>query len=289
LAFRGARIAAGASILLLGVVVRQHRVLSGDPCNYDSHVPLMTGAALAMIPYGRALWKMRSLEGPADDILYGLRLSMAWGALALIYGGCHSFAAARTMAEARWSRIAFWEMSGWGLFALGQAALVTSATRAAHALGGGARARGSTRAPLGDAALCAIGVFAAAALMASPWMRRPAVRFEDGAVAGIRAINSAQIEYEQTHPENGYAATLFELREAELLSEALAMGQENSYRFTLKAGSLEASGRMLTYGLAAEPSLPARGSCPSFFSDETGVIRFTTEPRPARGGDKVWP
>jgi hypothetical protein len=109
------------------------------------------------------------------------------------------------------------------------------------------------------------------------------------AVDSLRAINYAQSEYEQTHPDTGYASSLFELREAGMISEALASGVGGAYKFSLTAGAAHSSGRVLTYGAAAAPAFRSRGSCPSYFTDETGVIRFTRDDRAATAADREIP
>jgi hypothetical protein len=107
---------------------------------------------------------------------------------------------------------------------------------------------------------------------------------ETAAVDSLRAINYGQMEYEQSHPEAGYAPTLADLRAAELIDETLATGSSHEYGFSLRPGSPQSSGRMLTYAVIARPSFQF-ARCASFFSDETGVIRFTRENRAATAAD----
>ena len=111
--------------------------------------------------------------------------------------------------------------------------------------------------------------------------------YEAAAIAGLRALNSAQTEYEQTHPETGYASTLVELREAEVIDEALATGLDHDYRFTLKADPPRSSGRILTYTALADPAFRPRGTCRGFFTNEIGTIHFTLEDRPATVEDPL--
>lgn len=104
----------------------------------------------------------------------------------------------------------------------------------------------------------------------------------------MRAINYGQMEYEQTRPEAGYAGTLAELRAAELIDETLATGSTHEYGFALTPGSPQSSGRIVSYRVIARPSFHF-ARCASFFTDETGVIRFTRENRAATAADSPLP
>jgi len=92
------------------------------------------------------------------------------------------------------------------------------------------------------------------------------------------------MEYEQTHPESGYAATLAELRAETLIDETLGTGAAHEYGFTITAGPREASGRIITYAVIARPSFHF-ANCASFLTDQSGVIRFTRENRLATPAD----
>ena len=107
---------------------------------------------------------------------------------------------------------------------------------------------------------------------------------ETAAVDSLRALNYAQMEYEQTHPESGYAPTLAELRAETLIDEILSTGTAHEYGFALTSGPRQPSGRIVTYTVLAEPSFHF-ARCPSLFTDETGVIRFTRERRQATATD----
>ena len=111
---------------------------------------------------------------------------------------------------------------------------------------------------------------------------------EIAAVESLRSLNYAQMEYEQSHPESGYAPTLADLRAETLIDESLATGTAHEYGFALTSGARQSSGRILTYTVLAEPSFHF-AHCPSFFTDETGVIRFTRENRAATATDSPLP
>jgi hypothetical protein len=185
-------------------------------------------------------------------------------------------------------RLTPWEVAGWGGFAIAQAVVILNALRAVRALDEAPERTRLARTYLPKAVAYAFLVLVVVA-MTSAMVRRPRdISVENSAVANLRAINSAQVEFEQTHPETGYASTLFELREAEFLSEALAIGEDSRYHFTLEARPPGSSGRILAYGISAEPSFRPRRSCRSFFTDESGVIRFTVEDRAATSQDTPW-
>jgi hypothetical protein len=92
------------------------------------------------------------------------------------------------------------------------------------------------------------------------------------------------MEYEQTHPESGYAATLGDLRAETLIDEVLATGSSHEYEFALTSGTRQPSGRIITYAVIAQPSFHF-AHCASFFTDQSGVIRFTRENRAATAAD----
>ena len=96
------------------------------------------------------------------------------------------------------------------------------------------------------------------------------------------------MEYEQSHPESGYAATLGELRAETLIDETLASGTAHEYEFTLTSGRRQSSGRVISYTVAAEPGFHF-ARCPALFTDETSVIRSTRQNRAATATDSPLP
>ena len=72
-----------------------------------------------------------------------------------------------------------------------------------------------------------------------------------------------------------------------MINEALATGVDGRYRFKMKGGPARSSGRILTYAVTADPAFRPRGACPSYFTDENGVIHLTLEDRLATAEDPL--
>ena len=114
--------------------------------------------------------------------------------------------------------------------------------------------------------------------------RRP---FETPSVDSLRTINAAQVVYARTHPDKGFAASLFELGPHPgdgLIDSGLASGRKSGYVFILSAAPPDSHGRIMHYTLVVRPEKYEQDSR-SFFIDETGVKRFTTENRAPTTGD----
>jgi hypothetical protein len=73
---------------------------------------------------------------------------------------------------------------------------------------------------------------------------------------------------------------------AGLIDDVLVGGRKSGYRFDYKPGPVE-HGRIQTYTVTARP---IKYGCPgegSYYSDQTGEIRETTEDRPATAKDPL--
>jgi hypothetical protein len=108
------------------------------------------------------------------------------------------------------------------------------------------------------------------------------------AVGSLRTINTAEITYAGTY--GGYSPTLTALGPppqgeqltagaAGLIDEVLAGGVKSGYQFTFNAGPRDAKGQITSYTVCARPTKRSDLLLPSFFTDETGVIRRTDEDR----------
>ena len=114
----------------------------------------------------------------------------------------------------------------------------------------------------------------------------------DASAAGstLRTLNTALVTYATIYPDQGYAPTLRELSgqpdqeagpdHAMLLDPAFLQEPaiKNGYEFRY----VRTDGQH--YQITATPVQFSEGS-PSFFTDETCVIRSTTESRPANAND----
>jgi hypothetical protein len=105
---------------------------------------------------------------------------------------------------------------------------------------------------------------------------------EKGCVLNLRALNVAQITYWGGEDAKGFARTLKQLGpEGEgLLNAATTSGEKDGYRFRLvpdqRAGE---TNPIKHYVIIAEPVRRISKRQRSYFTDESGVIRFTEQRR----------
>lgn len=123
----------------------------------------------------------------------------------------------------------------------------------------------------------------------SPLMRHTMAN-SASAVGCMRTINTSEVTYASTYPEVGFAhlAALGGVggstSGAGLIDEVLAGGEKSGYRFAIKLGPPDAKGVITTYAVTARP---VEHACDqrSFFSDQTGIIRQTSQDRAATAQD----
>lgn len=130
-------------------------------------------------------------------------------------------------------------------------------------------------------------------------------RDEASATATLRTLNTAQTLYAETYGA-GFTNTLTKLgppasgqpnaSHADLVDLLLSGGVEggtatsfvkSGYRFVYTAGAADADGRIRTYTITARPIAYKQSGVRSFFTDQTGVIRATSEDRAATARDAV--
>jgi len=111
---------------------------------------------------------------------------------------------------------------------------------------------------------------------------------ESSAVGSLRLISAAQADFSKEHPGKGYATSLAELRLSfgdGLIDLALTSGTKNGYVFTITPGTPDASGHITSYTATANPERFQKTGFRSFFIDDSGLIRYTIENRPATAAD----
>jgi hypothetical protein len=111
--------------------------------------------------------------------------------------------------------------------------------------------------------------------------------YETSCVSNLRAINGAQGAYWGGDPVKGYARTLKELGPtgAHFLEPVIASGKKDGYRFRFVPEHTARNQPIRHYTITASPLKRLVKDQRSFFTDETGVIRFTTENRAATPAD----
>ena len=111
--------------------------------------------------------------------------------------------------------------------------------------------------------------------------------YEESCILALRTINVAQGTYWGGDPAKGYARTLEELGPtgAGLFEAVLASGNKDGYRFRLNPERAGAGHLIKHNTVTARPIKRLVKNQRSFFTDETGVIRFTIENRAATAVD----
>ncbi len=114
--------------------------------------------------------------------------------------------------------------------------------------------------------------------------------YEAPAVGSLRTISMAQMDYDHLHPQTGFAVSLLELGPASgenLIDQTLAGGKKAAYLFTLKPGVPDIEGRVANYAVTATPTRFKEQTSRSFFMDESSLIHYTKEHRPATVQDPL--
>jgi len=199
-----------------------------------------------------------------------LAIALSWGSVVLLLSGL-------TLALT-WSESSRAPVSLAAILALFQLLLVGSAIKTYYSM---KKDPADRRILLTRLMVVVLAVVIAAVLIPFLFTSK---RFPDEATAigAVRTINVAQESYESDHPSAGYAKTLADLGTApgaQLIDAVLARGEKSGYIFTLAPGPVDAQGRVTSYVVTARPKKYGKSTTRSFFSDQTGVIRSTTENR----------
>ena len=125
---------------------------------------------------------------------------------------------------------------------------------------------------------------------------KPKLEAPDSQVAlgCLRTINTAEAAYASTYTK-GFSPNLAAMGEkagsanptpeaAQLIDNSLSGGRKAGYVFTYKPGPKDKSGMIAAYTVAARPVKWQEGVI-SFFTDQSGVIRWTKANRAATAKD----
>src|SRR6266481_1820061 len=219
------------------------------------------------LPYMWVFWGLRSNIG-AHAVKKALAVAFGCGSLILVL---FSFLLAVTSFDAdRQMAIVY------ALVVLLQIALLVATMKAYYSM---------DREP-GDLQILAtrlwvpvVGIAAVAIILPNLLLFRERAHYEASAVGSLRTINVAQVEYARTRPDRGFASSLAELgprSDDALIDSVLASGKKSSYIFILTAAPPDSRGRIVRYGITARPQHYGETKH-SFFTDESGLLRFTTE------------
>jgi len=140
-----------------------------------------------------------------------------------------------------------------------------------------------------------VALFGAAAA-AQDSAQAPSDDDQSSVVGCLRTINTAEVAYATTY-NTGFSPTLkalsvpdhgtdYTASAAGLIDASLGSSKRNGYVFTYKPGAADAHGKASTYSVSVRPIKWQKG-VRSFFTDQTGMIRSTTENRAASAKDSA--
>ncbi len=112
-----------------------------------------------------------------------------------------------------------------------------------------------------------IGIIAAIAV--PNLLQSKAAANEASAISAIRNLVTSHITYSATVGSGSYATDLTVLQGARLIDEVLGSGTKDGYTFA-------SVGSQITFTVNAAPVAPGSTGTRYFFSDESGVIRYST-------------
>ncbi len=112
-----------------------------------------------------------------------------------------------------------------------------------------------------------IGIIAAIAV--PNLLQSKAAANEASAISAIRNIVTSHITFSATSGSGAYATDLAALQAASLIDSVLGSGTKDGYSFA-------SSGGANAFTVTADPLLAGSTGTRYFFSDESGVIRYST-------------
>ncbi len=112
-----------------------------------------------------------------------------------------------------------------------------------------------------------IGIIAAIAV--PNLLQSKAAANEASAISAIRNVVTSHITYSATVGAGKYATDLTALQTAKLIDSVLGSGTKDGYTFT-------SSGGAISFTINAAPLTVGSTGTRYFFSDESGVIRYST-------------
>jgi type IV pilus assembly protein PilA len=124
----------------------------------------------------------------------------------------------------------------------------------------------------GYAGLSIIPILIIAAIAIPNLLRARMAANESSAVASVRTLSVAEINYSHAHPDKGYTCSLSDLNQ--LIDGALLSGRKTGYVFELQACAAgPESGANVSYQVVAYPAAANQSGVRAFCSDESGLIK----------------
>lgn len=262
-------------LIVISILVFIGILLSGFSSLVLGDDPRLSSLFLFVLPHLVALWHLGLPVGnPKKTMPLGLGLT-ATVAVVCVIGHVVSVMPWLPHTE-HIGVIAHFHWTAWTLVVSSQTALACSAVLLVFLSKGVGRLRffaGIVEA--GGILFIALFLTMAPAMMRGQVTGRPCHLALSSAISSARNLVTSQITYQ--HIYGDFATSLEELVRVRLIGQWLVEGGCYTYTSTGDKSTFVVSARPLVYGLIAEHS---------YFSDETGVIRYTTEDRPATVEDK---
>ncbi len=123
-----------------------------------------------------------------------------------------------------------------------------------------------------------IGIIAAIAV--PNLLQSKAAANEASSISAIRNIVTSHITYSATVGSGSYAADLPALQVAKLIDSVLGSGTKDGYSF-------DSAGSANNFTVTADPLNPGSTGTRYFFSDESGVIRYSTSATAGSGDNPL--
>jgi type IV pilus assembly protein PilA len=126
---------------------------------------------------------------------------------------------------------------------------------------------------LGYIGLAFIPVLIIAAIAIPNLLRARITANEASAVSALRVVTTAEVNYQQAHPDKGFTCDLGELKSAGQIDSGIASGTKNGYAFSLQNCSAGVNAAVERYQVLARPLRRNATGRRTFCSDESAVIR----------------
>jgi type IV pilus assembly protein PilA len=172
-----------------------------------------------------------------------------------------------------------------GAFALTQLAMVVSATKTLGQIG----QKIQWPRLFATVGILVLIVLINAAISIPMLLAHKKVAHEKSAESALHKINECAAAYATAHAEHGYPASLSAMGPAGggCLSAQVMRENRDGYRVTYRAIDVDSSGRVSTYAATGRPITYGESGSRSFYTDESGKIRFTPENREPTARDPL--
>ena len=235
--------------------------------------------SLLWLPYFRVFWRLRDISD-SGKVKKALAQSVAWGSFGALWASPGA--------------VALWSEKDWTMAVI----VSTLAIFLVLLLGNAIKGYYSMERRRGDVLILAARFAVIPVIIVPLAIIIPNSSFinmenhETAAADALRTINKAQAEYAKTHPGKGSAASLEDLGPPPgvgLIDRDLANGRRYNYTITLSPAPSDTRGHTPKYTLIAGPQSYGSFGRRRFFTDESGVIRYTAEDRAPTSQDRVLP